>query len=95
MFIGTGAIINCNVRIGDNVIIGSGSIVTKDIPDGMVVAGSPARVICTYDDYVKRHTKNLDSHPIFNQHGRIGWKSAANEEWQQMRDSLEETFGYI
>ena len=95
VFIGTGAVINCNVRIGDNVIVGSGAVVTKDIPDGMVVAGNPARVICSYEDYIGKHMKNLETHPVFNQHGRIGWKSATEEEWQQMRDSLKDSFGYI
>ena len=36
----------CNkVKIGDNVLIGSGSMVTKDIPSGMVAAGNPAKVV--------------------------------------------------
>jgi acetyltransferase-like isoleucine patch superfamily enzyme len=33
------------VKIGNNVFIGSGSMVTKDIPDGVVVAGIPAKII--------------------------------------------------
>jgi UDP-3-O-[3-hydroxymyristoyl] glucosamine N-acyltransferase len=33
------------VKVGNNVLIGSGSMVTKDVPDGMVVAGNPAKVI--------------------------------------------------
>lgn len=33
------------VRIGDNVVIGAGSTVTKDIPDNVVVVGNPARII--------------------------------------------------
>ena len=32
-------------EVGDNVVIGAGSVVTKDVPAGMVVAGTPARVI--------------------------------------------------
>ena len=95
VFIGTHAVINCNVRIGNNVIVGAGSVVTKDIPDGMVVAGNPARVICTYEDYVEKHMKNLEIHPVFNQYGRIGWKSATQEDWLQMRESLKDSFGYI
>lgn len=35
---------NCN-RIGRNAVIGTGSVVTKDIPDNAIVAGNPARII--------------------------------------------------
>jgi len=35
------------VTIGSNVVIGAGSIVTKDIPDDVIVAGNPARRECT------------------------------------------------
>lgn len=49
------------VTIGDNCIIGYGSLVTKDIPCNSVVAGSPARVICTLEEYYeKRKTKALE-----------------------------------
>ena len=39
------------VTIGDNCIIGSGAIVTKDIPDKSVAVGVPARVTSTLEDY--------------------------------------------
>lgn len=44
-FIGSGAIIIAPVTIGDNVIIGAGSVVTRDIPNGHFAAGVPARII--------------------------------------------------
>lgn len=44
-FIGTNAIIMCGVKIGDSVIVGSGAVVTKDVPDNVIVAGNPARII--------------------------------------------------
>ena len=44
-FIGANAIIMPGLRIGDSVIVGSGAVVTKDIPDGCVVVGNPARII--------------------------------------------------
>ena len=44
-FIGARSIICPGVRIGDGVIVGAGSIVTKDVPDNCLVAGSPARVL--------------------------------------------------
>ena len=45
MWIGGGAIILPGVTIGDNVVIGAGSVVTKDIPDNVVAVGNPCRVI--------------------------------------------------
>ena len=45
--IGSGSVILCNVTIGENAMIGAGSVVTRDVPPGAVVAGNPARVIRT------------------------------------------------
>ncbi len=53
-FIGTRSVILPGVRIGDNCVVGAGSVVTREVPDNTVVAGAPARVICTYDEYVER-----------------------------------------
>lgn len=44
-FIGANAIIMCGVTIGDEVIVGSNAIVTKDVPDNCIVAGNPAKII--------------------------------------------------
>lgn len=44
-WIASGVTITTNVRIGDGVVIGAGSVVTKDIPAYSIAAGSPARVI--------------------------------------------------
>ncbi len=43
--IGTSVTILCGVKIGENAIIGAGSVVTKDVPANAVVAGNPARVL--------------------------------------------------
>src|SRR3954466_4197199 len=42
--IGSGVTIMCNVTIGERAIIGAGSVVTRDVPAGAIVAGNPARV---------------------------------------------------
>lgn len=44
-FIGANAIIMCGIHIGDSVIVGSGAVVTKDVPSNCIVAGNPARII--------------------------------------------------
>jgi len=43
--IGSGATILCNVTVGENAIVGAGSVVTKNVPANTVVAGNPARVL--------------------------------------------------
>lgn len=54
VFVGSGTHILYDTKIGSNVIIGTCSVVTKDIPDNSVVSGVPARVMGTFDDYVAK-----------------------------------------
>jgi UDP-2-acetamido-3-amino-2,3-dideoxy-glucuronate N-acetyltransferase len=42
--IGSGAVILCGITIGARALVGAGAVVTRDVPDGAVVAGVPARV---------------------------------------------------
>jgi acetyltransferase-like isoleucine patch superfamily enzyme len=43
--IGSGATILSNTKVGENAIIGAGSVVTKDVPANAIVAGNPARIL--------------------------------------------------
>lgn len=54
-FIGCRSTILPDVTIGDNTIIGAGSVVNRDIPENSVAAGVPCRVICSLDEYKKKH----------------------------------------
>ncbi len=54
VYIGANAIINYNVSIGKNSIVAAGAVVTKDVPEGSVVAGIPAKVIGKYEDVKNR-----------------------------------------
>jgi acetyltransferase-like isoleucine patch superfamily enzyme len=45
--IGSGATILARVTVGENAIVGAGSVVTKDVPPNTIVAGNPARVLRT------------------------------------------------
>lgn len=53
-FIGDSTIVLPNVTIGPNSIIGSGSVVTKDVPPDSVAAGNPAKVICSVTEYIAK-----------------------------------------
>ncbi len=43
--VGSGSTILCNVTVGENAIVGAGSVVTKDVPANAIVAGNPARFL--------------------------------------------------
>lgn len=53
-FIGINATILMGTTIGDNCIIGANAVVKGDFPSNSVIAGNPAKVICTLDRYVEK-----------------------------------------
>ena len=57
VYIGRDVTILKGVTIGDNCIIGLGSIVTKDIPSNSVACGVPAKVVCGIDEYYQKRKK--------------------------------------
>ena len=57
VFIGMQTTILKGVKIGNNVIIGANSLVNKDIPNNVVVAGNPAKVIMSINDYYEKRKR--------------------------------------
>lgn len=60
VFIGARSIILPGTTIGDNTIIGAGSVVKGNIPAGVIVAGNPAKIIKTTEEYAKQHIEKGD-----------------------------------
>lgn len=58
-FIGAHAIIMPGVTIGERCIIGAGAVVTKDIPDGCVAVGVPAKVVKTTLEYAENCKRQM------------------------------------
>lgn len=65
-FIGASTTILCNVKIGDNSIVGACSLVTRDIPSGEVWGGNPAHFICTIDEYANKMLKRCPEYDSSN-----------------------------
>jgi len=60
-FLGMNSIILMGAHIGDNCIVGAGSVVHGTFPDNVVIAGNPAKVICTLDEhYQRRRRKTIE-----------------------------------
>ena len=75
VWIGGNSVICPGVRIGSNTVIGAGSVVTKDIPDWVIAAGNPCRVI--------REITEEDRRLYFRD------KEFDDEAWQDVRDREE------
>ncbi len=58
VYVGNDCLILPGVQIGNNVIIGAGSVVTKSVPDGCIVAGNPAKIvgdINSFEEYISQY----------------------------------------
>lgn len=60
VLVGANAVILEGVRVGRNSVVAAGAIVTVDVPENVVVAGSPARIIKNKDEKTIEKTKILD-----------------------------------
>ena len=54
VFIGAKSTIMYGVKIGPNAIVAANSVVTKDVPEGAVVGGNPAKIIGSYNDVAQK-----------------------------------------
>lgn len=72
VFVGASSTIMPGVTVGDVAIVGAGSVVTKDVAPGTVVAGNPARPICSSTDYLARQKEKMGQLPVFDERYTLG-----------------------
>jgi len=64
VFIGCNSTLIGPLRVGPNAVIAAGSIVTKDVPENSVVAGNPAKVIDTFENFVNKRKEKRPNNNI-------------------------------
>lgn len=94
VFIGTESVILPGVTIGKNVIVGANSTVTHDIPDNSVAAGSPAKIICTLEEYLSKEKKRMENSPCYGEEYTLR-KSVSLEKRLKQKQELKDKIGYI
>lgn len=94
VFIGAESVVLPGVSIGNDVIIGANSTVTHDIPDGMVAAGNPARILCTMEEYLKKEREAMKTAPVYGEEYTLR-KNVSMEKREEMREDLRDKKGYV
>lgn len=94
VFVGAETVILPNVRIGKNSIIGANSTVSRDIPANVVAAGSPAKVICTLDEFLKKNRELMKECPCFDESYTLR-ANISDSKKKEMFDKLEHNFGFV
>ena len=84
-FIGVESIILKNVTIGNNCIIGAGAIVTKSIPDNCVVAGVPAKIVCSVEEYYEKNKNMYDDTVGWNRYKKFKYIEQNIDKYEQRR----------
>ena len=92
-FIGDSAIILPNVRIGDNSIIGAGSVVTRDIPANSVAVGNPAKIICSTEEYKIKNETIIKTSRLFDETYLI--HSLDNKKREEIKENTKDKIGFI
>lgn len=94
VFIGAESVVLPGVTIGSNVVIGANSTVTHDIPENTVAAGSPARVICTLEEYLAKEKQRMAVSPCYGEEYTLR-KDVPMEMRMKQKEELKGKIGYI
>lgn len=94
VFIGAESVVLPGVSIGNNVIVGANSTVTHDIPDNSVVAGAPARMIYTLEEYLENEKRKMQTTYCYGEEYTLR-RNVSMELRMKQKEELKGKMGYI
>jgi maltose O-acetyltransferase len=95
VYIGAHSLVLPGVTIGDNAIIGAGSVVRRDVREGAIVAGNPAVEIGTLEDFTIKHIGRMAERPCYPREGFSAYEHVRPENMRRMREELADGRGYV
>lgn len=94
VFIGANATVLPGVCIGNNSVVGANSVVTKNVPENTVVAGNPARVVCTLSEFKEKNSSIMQNTRVFGREYRFS-KSLSEAQKNEMREAVSNGIAFI
>lgn len=94
VFIGAAAIVLPGVSIGSDVIIGAGSVVSRDIPDNVIACGNPARELGKTDEWIEEKRREMATVPCFGEEYTL--RQSVNDRMKsEMNEKMVDGIGFI
>lgn len=87
VFIGANATILPGVCIGNNSVVGANSVVTKSVPENTVVAGNPAKIVCSLSEFQEKNRSIMNGAKVFGREYRFS-KYLTKEQINELREAV-------
>jgi|GEM_PF-754723 len=94
-YIGAHAIVLPGVSVGENAIVGAGSVVREDVTPGVIVMGNPAVEIGTVEEFAAKHRGRIAERPCYPRAGFSAYDYTTPENMETMRRDLADGCGYV
>jgi len=94
-YIGAHSLVLPGVRIGENAIVGAGSVVRHDVAPGSIVLGNPAVEVGTLEEFTAKHLGRIATRPCYPRAGFSAYDYVTAENMHTMREDLSDGCGYV
>jgi maltose O-acetyltransferase len=96
VYIGVGSVVLPGVHIGDEAVVGAGSVVSRDVPARTVVVGNPAEPIATLEEFSAKHRERIAGRPCYPRAGFSSYdEEVSQENIDRVRRELVDGPGYV